>query len=87
VKITFDPEKRIKALLEREVDFSDVNMVIENSVFLEEDTRKDYGEKRMLCFGLLRGRLTFVGYVNRGKTRHVFSMRKANAREQKKYLP
>ena len=47
-----------------------------------EDTRKDYGETRIICFGLLAGRMVVVGYTPRGADRHVFSMRKANEREQ-----
>ncbi|MFN7185552.1 MAG: BrnT family toxin [Alphaproteobacteria bacterium] len=39
----------------------------------------------MICFGLLEGRLVVVGYVVRGDARHVFSMRKANDREKKKF--
>ena len=47
-----------------------------------EDTRKEYGEKRIICYGLLAGRMVVVGYTPRGTVRHVFSMRKANDREQ-----
>jgi uncharacterized DUF497 family protein len=36
----------------------------------------------VLCFGLLGGRLVVVGYIPRGAVRHIFSMRKANDREQ-----
>jgi uncharacterized DUF497 family protein len=50
--------------------------------FEVEDTRRDYGEQRILCYGYLQGRLVVVGYVQRGSARHVFSMRKANAREK-----
>jgi len=28
-----------------------------------EDTRRDYGETRIICFGLLEGRMVVVGYV------------------------
>ena len=52
-----------------------------------EDTRKDYGEDRTICFGLLAGRMVVVGYTPRGAARHVFSMRKANAREQARIAP
>ena len=52
-----------------------------------EDTRKDYGEKRIICFGLLAGRLVVVGYTLRGTVRHIFSMRKANDREQTRLAP
>lgn len=47
-----------------------------------EDSREDYGERRIICFGFLRGRLVVVVYVLRGAVRHVFSMRKANEREK-----
>jgi hypothetical protein len=38
----------------------------------------------MICVGFLRNRMTVVGYVQRGQIRHIFSMRKANEREQKR---
>ena len=47
-----------------------------------EDTRKNYGERRIICYGLLSGRLVVIGYTARGTTRHVLSMRKANHREK-----
>ena len=52
-----------------------------------EDLRKDYGEIRVLCYGILAGRMVVVGYVPRGADRHVFSMRKANEREQTRIGP
>jgi uncharacterized DUF497 family protein len=54
-------------------------------VFEFEDTRENYGECRMICFGYLAGRLMVVGYVQRGEFRHIFSMRKANEREIAKF--
>jgi hypothetical protein len=39
----------------------------------------------MICFGYLRGRLVMIGYVQRGDAVHVFSMRKANSREQARF--
>jgi hypothetical protein len=50
-----------------------------------EDTRRDYGEPRMIAVGHLVGRMVVIGYVERGSARHIFSMRKANEREIKKY--
>ena len=52
-----------------------------------EDTCKDYGEKRIICCGLLAGRMVVVGYTPRGTVRHIFSMRKANDREQTRHAP
>ena len=52
-----------------------------------EDERRDYGEKRILAVGFLRGRMVMIGYTVRGAARHVFSMRKCNAREILRYTP
>lgn len=80
--ITYDPAKRAKALAERHLDFEDARYVFESTNFEIVDTRKDYGERRILCYGMLRDRMVVVGYTPRGADRHVFSMRKANDREQ-----
>jgi uncharacterized DUF497 family protein len=82
VHLTYDPAKREKTLAERGLDFEDALIIFEGTTVELEDTRKDYGERRIICYGLLEGRLVVVGYTLRGAVRHVFSMRKANNREQ-----
>ena len=67
------------------MDFTDAVEVFSGPTFEIEDMRRHYGERRVMCFGTLAGRLVVVGYVQRGNTRHVFSMRKANDREIKAY--
>jgi len=67
------------------LNFVDSILIFEDEVFEFEDIRKDYGEKRMIAVGRLVGRMVIVGYVQRGKVKHIFSMRKANEREVKKY--
>jgi hypothetical protein len=68
--------------MERGLDFEDALLVFEGLTVEIEDTRKDYGERRIICYGRLEDRLVVVGYTPRGADRHVFSMRKANDREQ-----
>ena len=80
--ITYDPDKREKALAERGLDFEDVKYVFQGTTLEVEDLRRDYGEIRVICYGVLDGRMVVVGYTSRGADRHVFSMRKANEREQ-----
>jgi uncharacterized DUF497 family protein len=82
VHLTYDPAKREKTLAERGLDFEDALIMFEGMTVELEDTRKDYGERRIICYGLLEGRLVVIGYTLRGAVRHVFSMRKANDREQ-----
>ena len=82
MRITFDPEKRARTLADRGLDFEDALVVFEGTTVEFEDTRRNYGERRIISYGLLSGRLVVIGYTRRGATRHVFSMRKANHREQ-----
>lgn len=87
MRISYDPAKRDKTLAERGLDFEDAIEVFQGLTVEVEDTRKEYGERRVLCFGLLAGRLVVVGYTPRGSVRHIFSMRKANEREQSHLAP
>ena len=87
VKIAFDPVKREKALEDRGLDFADAALVFEGVTLEVEDIRRNYGEIRIICYGLLRDRLVVVGYTPRGASRHVFSMRKANEREKARITP
>jgi uncharacterized protein len=87
VPITYDSAKRRQALFERGLDFEDAQYVFDGPTLEVKDRRKDYGEVRIVCYGLLQGRLVVVGYTPRGADRHVFSMRKANEREQNRIGP
>lgn len=84
-EITFDPAKRQRTLLERGLDFADAVQVFETGVFEVEDTRRPYGETRVICYGFLDDRLLVVVYAPRKRRRHVISMRKANEREKARF--
>ncbi len=87
MRTSYDPAKRQKTLDERGLDFEDAPLVFAGLTFEVEDTRRDYGETRIICYGHLAGRLVVIGYTPRGAVRHVFSMRKANEREQARIGP
>lgn len=87
MRITFGPAKRERTLAERGLDFEDAVLVFEGVTIEIEDTRKDYGERRIICYGQLQGRLVVIGYTPRGAVRHIFSMRKANDREKARLAP
>ena len=87
MRITFDSAKRDMTLAERGLDFADAALVFSGVTLEVEDTRKNYGEPHIICYGLLGGRMVVVGYTPRGADRHVFSMRKANEREQARIAP
>jgi uncharacterized DUF497 family protein len=87
MRITFDPAKRSRTLAERGLDFEDSSLVFRGTTVEIEDTRRNYGERRIICYGMLSGRLVVIGYTQRGASRHVFSMRKANDREKARLAP
>lgn len=87
MKITCDPAKRAKTLEERGLDFLDAGFVFAGRTLDVEDTRADYGEVRVQSIGHLAGRMVMIVWTQRGKARHVISMRKCNDREQARYGP
>ncbi len=72
MRASYDPSKREKALADRGLDFEDAVVVLGGLTVEVEDTRKDYGEKRIISYGLLAGRMVVVGYTLRGTVRHIF---------------
>jgi hypothetical protein len=84
-KIVYDPAKCAKTLKERGLDFADAVLVFEGPTLVHLDDRRDYGELRYQTYGLLRERLVMVVWTPRYEARHVISMRKCNAREEKKF--
>lgn len=91
MRITFDPLKWERTLRERNLDFRDAPGIFAGSCFTFEDTRFAYPERRYITVGLLDGRMMILVWTPGPKIageecRHVISMRKANAREQTRYL-
>ena len=85
MKITYDPVKRAVTLAERGFDFEDAAEVFRDDTLDFPDDRQDYGEQRILTVGHLRGRMVILAWTPRENARHVFSMRKANAREKARF--
>ncbi len=57
VRITFDSVKRDRALTERGLDFADAAIVFERVTLEMADIRKEYDEDRIICYGMLAGRM------------------------------
>ena len=85
--LSWDEAKREQTIARRGLDFARTQEVFEGVTLEVEDRRPDYGETRMLCVGFLDKRMVMVGYAPQGATRRIFSMRKCNAREIRRYAP
>ena len=66
MRLTFDPVKRARTMAERGLDFEDAAIVFRGTTVEIEDRRRNYGETRIICYGLLAGRLIVIGYTPRG---------------------
>ena len=85
MEIEYDPEKRLRTLELRGLDFVDASVVLQGPALTFQDVRIDYGEARWITVGLLRGRMLGVTWTARGDAYRIISMRKANDKEQESY--
>lgn len=85
----WDPNKSHKNATERGLPFT-VAMALFDSGTLEfDDTRRDYGERRIIAFGQVAGRVLICVYTWRGTVddpiRWIISLRKADKGEAHAY--
>ena len=83
--ISFDPAKRAANLAKHGLDLADAAQVFAGLKFTMQDDRFDYGEDRFITMGLLDGRMVVCIWTDRGDTRRVISLRKANDREEARF--
>ena len=85
MRITYDPAKNDRNIAERDLPFELVAELDWESALSREDTRRDYGEKRVQTFALLGDRLHVAVITFRADALHVISFRKANPKEVRWY--
>ena len=64
-RVTWDERKRQRVLAERELDLARAALILEEDPFVIEDTRHDYGERRFIAIGELKGERFTVVYTPR----------------------
>ena len=67
------------------MDFAALDQMFAANLVEDEDTRREYGERRIKAIGELNGVIISVVYTWRGDRRRLISARKARADERKKY--
>ena len=85
MEISFDLRKSERNQLERGLSFSLVEQLEWSDAVVEEDKRKDYGERRFRVLGFINNRLHAVVFTPRAGKVHVISLRRANKREVKQH--
>jgi uncharacterized DUF497 family protein len=83
--VTFDPAKNAHNIEERGLSFELVAELDWETAVAVEDTRRDYGERRLRILAFLGERLHAAVITMRGDAIHVISFRKANKKEVRVY--
>ncbi len=87
MKIEFNYKKNLKNKYDpsRGFGFERAEMIDWETAVTLEDTRRDYGERRYITYGMIGERLHVLVWTPRGRKRRVISLRKANRRERSLY--
>ena len=83
---SWDEPKRRSHIEAHGLDFEGAEAIGDNFTITREDTREDYGEKRMVTFGILNGEVVVLVHVDRDDDMHIISLRKAEKYEARYYL-
>jgi len=85
VKIEYDEAKSRRNARERGLPFDRAAEFEWETAIYEEDTRRDYGERRIVAIGFLEERLHVLCFTPIEDGVRIISLRKANMREVKGY--
>lgn len=85
MRCTFDPTKDQTNQAKHGVSLAMAENFEWDSAVVWPDDRRDYGEPRQCALGYIADRLVNVVFVDRGETRRIISLRKANKREERIY--
>ena len=89
MNVTFDPAKDAANVAKHGVSLTEAAGFEWGSAVVWPDTRREYGEARMVALGYIGLRIMALVFVDRPPEqpteRRVISLRKANSREVKRY--
>jgi uncharacterized protein len=82
MRFTWHEPKRQGTLQRRGLDFADAALVFAGPTFTFEDDRENYGERRWVSLGLLRGAVVVIVHTETEDEIRIISMREADRDEQ-----
>jgi len=86
MRVEFDPIKDAGNQAKHGVSLALVSELDWEAALVWVDDRFEYGERRMIALAPKTNTLYYVAFVDRGSTRRVISLRRANLREVKHYV-
>ena len=90
MRFSWDPRKSDRNLRERGFDFEFATQIFEGSTLERADSRRDYGERRVIALGKAQDVALTVVYTDRAEAggelnRRIISARKSDRREREAY--
>jgi len=85
VPFDWDSAKNAANIAKHGISFEDAARIFDGPVLERIDMRRDYGEVRIIAFGVAEGIELAVIYTWRGPNRRIISARRAQDRERKTY--
>ena len=81
----WDAAKNAANIAKHRIDFGDAVRIFEGPVLEQIDIRRDYGEERIIAFGVVDDNEMAVVYTIRRGLCRIISARRAHSRERKAY--
>ena len=85
MRFEWDEAKRDEIYLKHGIDLLQAALIFENDVLEKEDTRRDYGEKRMIALGMADGEVYIVVYTRRDDVYRLITAWKGGQRDRETY--
>lgn len=85
MEFVWDESKRAEIYRKRGVDLLEAALIFENDVLEKEDTRRDYGEKRMIALGMSNGEVYIVVYTKRDDVYRLITAWKGGQNDREEY--
>jgi uncharacterized protein len=85
MQIVFDPAKDASNMAKHGVSLAQAGQMEWDTLASMPDSRRDYGELRMIGYAFVGARLYCVVFADRAGVRRIISLRKANDREVNLY--
>ena len=81
----WDAEKEVTNVAKHGIDFVQASQIFKGCILERVDTRKDYGEERIIALGEYDGVLLCVVYTYRNETRRLISAWRASKNDRQIY--
>ena len=85
MEFEWDEVKRDEIYRKHGVDLLQAALIFENDVLEQEDTRRNYGEKRMIALGMADGEVYIVVYTKRDEVYRLITAWKGGQRDREAY--